>query len=70
MKRKRFARLIACALLLCLIPGILAFPVSAKYFEDVYPGMLAREFFDAIKYRRTRLRLFLCSGRMQPYRYY
>ena len=50
MKRKRFARLIACVLLLCLIPGILAFPVSAKYFEDVYPGMLAREFFDAIKY--------------------
>ena len=50
MKRKRFARLIACALLLCLIPGILAFPVSAKYFEDVYPGMLAREFFDAINY--------------------
>ncbi len=50
MKRKRFTRLIACALLLCLIPGILAFPVSAKYFEDVYPGMLAREFFDAINY--------------------
>lgn len=50
MKRKRFTRLIACALLLCLIPGILVFPVSAKYFEDVYPGMLDREFFDAINY--------------------
>lgn len=50
MKCKHLTRLISCALLLCLIPCILVFPVSAKHFDDVYPGMLAREFFDAINY--------------------
>ena len=50
MKRKVFIRLISCALMRCLLPGILMFPVSAKRFDDVSLGLLSRDFFDAINY--------------------
>ncbi len=51
MKRKGFTRLLSCALLLSVLLGALVFPVSAAtQFVDVYPGMLSREYFDAINY--------------------
>ena len=43
MKRKVFIRLISCALMLCLLPGILMFPVSAKRLTmfplDCFPAI-------------------------------
>lgn len=51
IKRKGFTRLLSCALLLSVLLGVLVFPASAAtQFVDVYPGMLSREYFDAINY--------------------
>lgn len=50
MKTNRLTRLFCVVLSLILAFNLMSYTASAKYFPDIYVGMLEREFFDAMNY--------------------